>query len=232
MQNQYFVIKNSILNYNLSAMDITVYSALVSMINGKTKSIVSKYSAIANRANVSQQSAVRSIKTLCEKGLIKKQIRKNSEGHYMSCRYRIVNLFSKYYTILPMSIWDYNLSPSAYLLHLYLSSKCNEFGECFPSLRQIRTDVNLSLSTISKSIKEIKEKDLIIKEYYITKSSDFGHNQYTVLSKIRNKNKNPRSNNYKKIIVEARKQEFNVVSFYTNRLDTNIEFCILKQLAA
>lgn len=231
--NNYFKVNSNILTFGLSPMEITVYCAIASMVNNKTKSIIAKYSAIANRANVSAQSVCRAVNVLCEKNLLIITRRHRKENGYNLCHsYKLSNLCGGYNLNLSSDIWNSNLSPSAFTLYLYLFSRAknNKSGLSFPSLFDIKSDLNMTTTTIVKHIEELQDTKLIEKRYYITVNGSFGCNNYYVLA-LKNKNPHISDDKHLLVIVKVGKKDFNIISFYTNRLKTNLEFCRLKQIA-
>lgn len=63
--------------------------------------------------------------------------------------------------ILPRRIYDLGLSHKAVAVYCYLANRADKYGECFPSVRRISEDLNLSKSTIFRAFNELEEYGLL-----------------------------------------------------------------------
>ena len=63
--------------------------------------------------------------------------------------------------ILPRRIYDLGLSHKAVSVYCYLANRADKNGECFPAIRRIAEDLNLSKSTIYRAFNELEERGLL-----------------------------------------------------------------------
>ena len=63
--------------------------------------------------------------------------------------------------ILPRRIYDLGLSHKAVSVYCYLANRADKNGECFPAIRRISEDLNLSKSTIYRAFNELEERKLL-----------------------------------------------------------------------
>jgi DNA-binding transcriptional ArsR family regulator len=91
-------------------------------------------------------------------------------------------------------VYDFKLSASAQCVYFYLCTCADKDGFCFPGREKIHRETGLALSTISRSIKELKAKGLIdfAPRFQKTKSgtSRQTSNLYTILDLSRGGDKN------------------------------------------
>ena len=65
---------------------------------------------------------------------------------------------------MPNNVFRIITNTSTFKLYCYLCSVCNEDGEIRESYNTISNNINISIPTILKSIKELESLELIIKE--------------------------------------------------------------------
>lgn len=63
--------------------------------------------------------------------------------------------------ILPRRIYDLGLSHKAVSVYCYLANRADKNGECFPSVRRIAEDLNLSKCTVFRAFNELEKHDLL-----------------------------------------------------------------------
>lgn len=63
--------------------------------------------------------------------------------------------------ILPRRIYDLGLSHKAVSVYCYLANRADKNGECFPAIRRIAGDLNLSKSTVYRAFSELEEYGLL-----------------------------------------------------------------------
>ncbi|RGH34644.1 helix-turn-helix domain-containing protein [Ruminococcus sp. AM43-6] len=63
--------------------------------------------------------------------------------------------------ILPRRIYDLGLSHKAVSVYCYLANRADKNGECFPSVRRIAEDMNLSKCTVFRAFNELEENGLL-----------------------------------------------------------------------
>lgn len=90
------------------------------------------------------------------------------------------------YVTIPLSILgsgiltELSLIATKTYLVLLLRSDSNR-NQCWPSLKRISADANLSLSSVQKAISELEEIGLIVKQHRTTSKGDAASNLYTVM---------------------------------------------------
>ena len=63
--------------------------------------------------------------------------------------------------IFPRRIYDLGLSHKAVSVYCYLADRADKNGECFPSVRRIAEDLNLSKCTVFRAFIELEENGLL-----------------------------------------------------------------------
>lgn len=63
--------------------------------------------------------------------------------------------------IVPERIYDENLPHRAVSVYCYLCGRANKKGECFPAVRRISGELNLSKSTVYRAFSELEEYGLL-----------------------------------------------------------------------
>lgn len=63
--------------------------------------------------------------------------------------------------ILPRRIYDLGLSHKAVSVYCYLANRADKNGECFPSVRRIAEDLNLSKCTVFRAFIELEGNGLL-----------------------------------------------------------------------
>jgi len=77
---------------------------------------------------------------------------------------------------------DAEISNKAILVYLYLCDRANKKDDsCFPSIRTIGRDLNLSESTVKRAISELTQKNYINKENRFRKNGGKTSNLYFIL---------------------------------------------------
>ena len=66
--------------------------------------------------------------------------------------------------IFPKRIYDLGLSHKAVSVYCYLANRADKNGECFPSVRRIAEDLNLSKCTVFRAFNELEENGLLERE--------------------------------------------------------------------
>jgi len=78
-------------------------------------------------------------------------------------------------------IYDSNISHRALSIYLYLWDRANKNGQSFPSLSRIGTDLNLSVSTVRRGLKDLEEMGYIKKNRRHRLNGGRSSNLYTIL---------------------------------------------------
>lgn len=63
--------------------------------------------------------------------------------------------------IMPRRIYDLGLSHKAVAVYCYFANRADKNGECFPSVRRISEDLNLSKSTVYRAFNELEVHSLL-----------------------------------------------------------------------
>ncbi len=82
------------------------------------------------------------------------------------------------FTRIPNTVFDLHLSPIEFYVLCYLYKCRNSVtGKCFPSYKRIATDCNISISSVARAVKSLKEKGIIRVRYnyenHIQRSNDY-----------------------------------------------------------
>lgn len=81
---------------------------------------------------------------------------------------------------------DTEISNKAVLVYLYLCDRANKKDRsCFPSMKTIARDLNLSLSTVKRAIEELLKRGYIQKENRFRENGGKTSNKYFILWKSR-----------------------------------------------
>ena len=78
-----------------------------------------------------------------------------------------------------------DLSHKAKAVYIYLCDRANAQGQCWPGIRRIGTDLNLSRSTVKRALRELTEQRYITKELRYRDNGGKTSNLYTVLHMAR-----------------------------------------------
>ena len=77
---------------------------------------------------------------------------------------------------------DTELTHKAKLVYLYLLERVNRAGStCFPSIKTISRDANLSESSVKRSLNELLERNYIAKEHRFRSNGGKSSNLYHIL---------------------------------------------------
>ena len=57
-----------------------------------------------------------------------------------------------------------DLPPRATAVYLYLYQKCYDKESCFPSIKTICSDMNMSRSTVKRAITDLEREGFVVKE--------------------------------------------------------------------
>jgi DNA-binding MarR family transcriptional regulator len=188
--NSFYLCSSAALQ-TLSKTAFKVYSFLCISANNLTRASFKSKNTIAKACKISLSSVVRATKELCEKGLleIKKRFWKN--GKQTSNLYILLdNTQIKISPITPQkhsnnnptnnttnrknnshaplrsfkcsaTSFHMNLSASELKVYSYLSYRAGKDSRCMPSKKDIATDCNISVSTVTRSIKGLQAAGLI-----------------------------------------------------------------------
>lgn len=81
----------------------------------------------------------------------------------------------------PDAIYGSRLPQRAILVYMYLCARADKASACFPSIKTIAKDLEISDSTVKRAIKELKQKGFIQIENRTRNNGGKSSNLYTVL---------------------------------------------------
>ena len=172
-------IYNELFNYNLKTSSFKVYIYLSTFFWWK-KSACVKLQTIADRCNISINTAQRAINELTSKELITKCI--CHKDHRRTTNIYTVTKLSGKYTIIERSMFYQNIDNSAFKIYCAIAMRKNHAGKAFPSLSTLQEDSQLSKNTVIEKVQILNDSGYILKSQYINKTGCFGNNNHTVLN--------------------------------------------------
>ncbi len=63
--------------------------------------------------------------------------------------------------IMPRRIYDLGLTHRAVVVYCYLANRADKYGECFPAIRRIAEDLNVSKSTVYRAFNDLEEYGML-----------------------------------------------------------------------
>lgn len=131
---------------DLTGAELAIYAVLTSC--GK-KWVRIPYRTLAKRAGISASTAIASVLSLTEKGLLSRWLctlnnRKQTNRYKVLLRAGMTDFFC-----LPARLIG-TIAPNALLLFAYLSAHTNHFGDCRMSERRLAKETGLSRGTVRK----------------------------------------------------------------------------------
>lgn len=78
-------------------------------------------------------------------------------------------------------IYNNNLPHRAVSVYMYLCDRADRDGLCFPSIKRIAVDLNLSVSTVKRAINDLELSGYITKENRYRKNGGKSSNEYHVV---------------------------------------------------
>ena len=76
------------------------------------------------------------------------------------------------------SIYASGMKLRAKAVYMYLKSRCDKEGKCFPSVRTIAKDLDLSVSTVKRALRELESHGYIKKVARIRENRGNTSNMY------------------------------------------------------
>ena len=184
----YFKIPNRIFGLGLKANELVVLTYLSSIHKVENQDYaVAKYEAIAQACGyASSDSAQSVIRSLEQKGFISIVPRHNMFTGVTLANGYTVNLSASdkgYFKVdrKKFRIVAARAGTTAAAIYLYILRCMNNTKAAFPSLTNIRDNVNLTVATIVKKIRELQEQLLLYKQNRRKQDGSFTHNLYTLL---------------------------------------------------
>lgn len=180
---QFIKIPNRIFEIGLSPAELLVFAALRALDRNSDNYVITRGTDIAALCGLHRNSVSKAIAGLQEHKLIRKVQRYSNNGYRTANSYYIASVSRKYF-LLPINIFSYGLSPSAFCVYCYLASCQNHSGRAFPSLRKISANTALCIDTVISSVEKLSSLQLLSKSRYVTSKHDYGCNNYCMASKI------------------------------------------------
>ena len=78
-------------------------------------------------------------------------------------------------------IYSENLPHRAVAVYMYLCSRADKNGMCFPAIKRIASDLSLSATTIKRALKDLETAGKIRKEKRFRENGGKSSNKYFVL---------------------------------------------------
>ena len=75
---------------------------------------------------------------------------------------------------------EQGLPPRAKMVYMYLSDRSNKQGQCWPGIKTIAKDLNLSVRTVQRAIHDLEQAGLLTKTYRYRENGSFTSNLYRI----------------------------------------------------
>ncbi len=75
-------------------------------------------------------------------------------------------------------IYASGLKPRAKLVYFYLRGRCDKEGKCFPSIKTIARDLDISSSTVRRALRELEKSGYLRIELRYRKNNGNTSNMY------------------------------------------------------
>lgn len=77
-------------------------------------------------------------------------------------------------------IYKSGLPKRAIIVYIYLCDRANVEGQCWPSMRRIAEDLNVSLRTVNRAVKELRDAGFIETHHRIKRDGSWGSLLYSI----------------------------------------------------
>lgn len=78
-------------------------------------------------------------------------------------------------------IYKSGLPHRAVIVYIYLCDRANKDGQCWPSMRRIADDLDISMRTVNRAIKDLREARYVKTEHRIKKDGSWGSLIYQII---------------------------------------------------
>ena len=165
MQNSksYFVLPNTA--FGLSSEEFSVLAYLLSIPTAKKRV---RQQTIAEKCNIGSRNTVtKAINSLLAKGYIFTKIRTRRVNYWYGTNVYYLNEdavydFSKGYTLIQRSVFEYDLSPAQLKVYAFIIKSINtKLGYCWNSYTDISKGTGMSRSTVIALIHQLEYRGLI-----------------------------------------------------------------------
>lgn len=181
MKQQFFKMPNSlILDQSLTYSAKKICSKLYSLKNYRYKVTINN---ICKKSKASQPTVYKVLKQLESQGYlhrVKNCIWNENLSRVVWDRNSYVCNVSTQsnFTMIPMDIFNYNLTFGAFTLYCYLKMVCGQKSHTFPSYSKIYKDIGMSKSAVQQAIHQLKDENLIHSENCVKQNGTFANNSY------------------------------------------------------
>jgi DNA-binding MarR family transcriptional regulator len=167
MQNSksYFLLPNTA--FGLSSEEFSVLAYLLSIPTAKKRV---RQQTIAEKCNIGSRNTVtKAINSLLAKGYIFTKIRTRRVNYWYGSNIYYLNEdavcdFSKGYTLIQRSVFEYGLSPAQLKVYAFIAKSINsKLGYCWNSYTDISKGTGMSRSTVIALIHQLEYRGLISK---------------------------------------------------------------------
>ncbi|QSX05898.1 helix-turn-helix domain-containing protein [Sedimentibacter sp. zth1] len=160
-----------------------VYIGLKKFINNITGSCFPSKKLLCEMCNISMSTLDKAMKNLIDAGVLKKQYRYRRNFSQTSNMYTITPFMisGDYYFNVRADILDLGLSVKEVMVYSYLCSVADKDHNCYPSIKTISEQCELSVSTIKIALRLLVSKKLIAKENQFRLDGGKRNNTYTII---------------------------------------------------
>jgi len=172
----YFLISNSVITAReLTHNEFAVYTYLLSIYSNIRSRAGHEYKrvrqqTIAEKCNIGSRNTVtKAINSLLSKGYIFTKIRTRRVNYWYGTNIYYLNEdavcdFSKGYTLIQRSVFEYGLSPAQLKVYAFIAKSINsKLGYCWNSYTDISKGTGMSRSTVIALIHQLEYRGLISK---------------------------------------------------------------------
>jgi len=176
-------MSNYIFNNQIDVHSKIVYAGLKKFSNGEGICFPSR-STLVELCEISLSTVRKAINNLVDAKIIDKKVRYRQNGSQTSNLYSLTPFMTSgdYYFKVRNDIFDLQLSEKEIIVYMYLCSCSNKENECYPSLRQIAASCSISQTSVKAAMKELIERNLIIKDNQYRENGGRRNNLYKIVT--------------------------------------------------
>ena len=150
--------------------------------DGTTRQTISQLAAMTGLCRTTVQNSLQELE--CAGYLIRQRTYRFSLALARPVRdttcYKLQRAQGQSFTMLPLDLLGYQLTPAAFGVLLYLYRCAGREGRAFPSRRRISRFLDMAKSTVGAALAALKELGLFIRCRCMTHHGDFSMNSYHV----------------------------------------------------
>ncbi|MGD9678874.1 MAG: helix-turn-helix domain-containing protein [Vulcanibacillus sp.] len=180
-------MSNYIFNSQIDVHSKIVYAGLKKFSNGEGICFPSR-STLVELCKISLSTVRKAIINLVDAKILDKKVRFRKNGSQTSNLYSLTPFMTSgdYYFKVRSDIFDLELSEKEIIVYMYLCSCSDNQNECYPSLKQIAAACSISQTSVKNAIKELIEKNLIIKDNQYRENGGRRNNLYLIVPEDNN----------------------------------------------